>query len=215
MRHVCMRIRSPGPNADPRRWSMFIQSGVVGGSSRLLSAAWAPATTDHACAWAAASPARYRASSSSKAASMSSRSNSTRAAIRLSASISTTPSTSVWNASGRWSRPAKRARLRARRSPRVAMTVDVDVRRPRRRRWPACLRSRHLGRVGRRALTTRRRSSIEMSSASISRHRVPVARREARPEALDYLACRVFQPRCRPTEFVESRERGVEVGLVE
>ena len=44
--------------------------------------------TDHVCAWAAASPARYRASSSSKAASMSSRSNVTRAAIRSSASIS-------------------------------------------------------------------------------------------------------------------------------
>ena len=35
--------------------------------------------TDHVCAWAAASPARYRASSSAKAASMSSRSNATRA----------------------------------------------------------------------------------------------------------------------------------------
>ena len=81
--------------------------------------------TDHVCAWAAASPARYRASSSSKAASMSSRSNATRAAIRSSASISTMPSTSVWNASGRWSPPEKRTRLRARRSPRVAMTVDV------------------------------------------------------------------------------------------
>ena len=31
--------------------------------------------TDHVCAWAAASPARYRASSSAKAASKSSRSN--------------------------------------------------------------------------------------------------------------------------------------------
>ena len=37
------------------------------------------------------------------------------------------PSISVWNASGRWSRPEKRTRLRARRSPRVAMTSDVTV----------------------------------------------------------------------------------------
>ena len=28
-------------------------------------------------------------------------------------------------------------------------------------------------------------------------------------------ACRVFQPRCRPAELVEPRERGVEVCLVE
>ena len=48
------------------------------------------AMTDHVCAWAAASPARYRASSSAMAASKSSRSNMTTAAIRSSASISTT-----------------------------------------------------------------------------------------------------------------------------
>ena len=40
-----------------------------------------PAMTDHVCAWAAASPARYRASSSAMAASKSSRSNTTIAAI--------------------------------------------------------------------------------------------------------------------------------------
>ncbi len=56
---------------------------------------------------------------------MSSRSNTTSATIRSSASISTMLSISVWNASGRWSRPEKRARVRTRRSPRVAMTVDV------------------------------------------------------------------------------------------
>ena len=39
--------------------------------------------TDHVCAWAAASPARYRASSSAKAASRSSGSNPTRAATAL------------------------------------------------------------------------------------------------------------------------------------
>ena len=34
-------------------------------------------------------------------------------------------------------------------------------------------------------------------------------------EALNHLACRVFQPRRRRLQFVEPRERGVEVGLVE
>ena len=35
-------IASPGAKAIARRWSMFTQSGVVGGSSRRLSAAKAP-----------------------------------------------------------------------------------------------------------------------------------------------------------------------------
>ena len=47
------------------------------------------------------------------------------------------------------------------------------------------------------------------------RHRVPVAGREVRPEALVYSACRVFQPRRRSAEFVEPGERGVEICLVE
>ena len=46
-------------------------------------------------------------------------------------------------------------------------------------------------------------------------HRVPVAGREVLLEALGHLACRVFQPRCRPAELIEPRERGVEVCLVE
>ena len=45
--------------------------------------------------------------------------------------------------------------------------------------------------------------------------RVPVAGREVRMEALVHLGCRVFQPRCRPAEFLEPRERGLEIGLVE
>ncbi len=36
-----------------------------------------------------------------------------------------------------------------------------------------------------------------------------------RPEAFVHLACRVFQSRRRRAEFVEPRERGVEVCLVE
>ena len=47
------------------------------------------------------------------------------------------------------------------------------------------------------------------------RHRVPVAGREVRLEAVVYSACRVFQLRRRTAEFVEPRERGVEVCLVE
>ena len=46
------------------------------------------------------------------------------------------------------------------------------------------------------------------------RHRIPVAGREIRLVALAHLACRVFQP-WRRAEFVEPRERGVEVCLVE
>ena len=47
--------------------------------------------------------------------------------IRSSASISTTSSTSVWNASGRVAIREVGHELRTRRSPRVAMTVDVTV----------------------------------------------------------------------------------------
>ena len=54
-----------------------------------------------------------------------------------------------------------------------------------------------------------------MSSANISAIASQVAGREVRLEALVHSACRVFQPRCRPAEFVEPRERGVEVCLVE
>ena len=46
-------------------------------------------------------------------------------------------------------------------------------------------------------------------------HAGPVVGGEACPHALVGLACRVFQPRRRRTELVESRERGVEVDLFE
>ncbi len=68
-------VTSPGANAIPERWSMFTQSAVVAGTSCRLYAAWTFVMAVHMCAWAAASPARYRASSSSKAASRSSGSN--------------------------------------------------------------------------------------------------------------------------------------------
>ncbi len=85
--------------------------------------------TDHVCACAAASPARYRASSSSKAASMSSRSNTTRAVSRSSAfDLDRCTRTSMRNASGRLIVGRRLGlRVRTRRSPRVAMTVDRHV----------------------------------------------------------------------------------------
>ena len=46
-------------------------------------------------------------------------------------------------------------------------------------------------------------------------HGVPVAGREVRQEAFVHSACRVFQPRRLRLQFVEPRERGVEVCLVE
>ena len=169
--------------------------------------------TDHVCAWAAASPARYRASSSAMAASKSSRSNTTTAAIRSSASISTMSRASCRTPRA-WSRPEKRARMRARRSPRVAMTVDVTFVTPDVGGRPHVLRSRRLGRVG------SRRSPPDGDRRWKCRRPIsppwrPSRRPRSAPEALDRSACRVFQPRCRPAEFLEPRERGVEVCLVE
>ncbi len=54
-----------------------------------------------------------------------------------------------------------------------------------------------------------------MSSANSLGHRVPVAGREVRLQALVRPTCRVFQPRLWTAELVEPRERGVEVCLVE
>ena len=68
---------------------------------------------------------------------------------------------------GSWSRSEKRIRQRARRSPRVAMTVDVMFVTPRSAmaRMFAISASRPCRMP---AFTTRRRSSVQMSSASIS-----------------------------------------------
>ena len=104
-------------------------SGVVAGSSCRLSAAIG--TRDRPTTCARGRPLRRRGSghrARRMAASKSSRSNVTSATIRSSASISTTLRASVWNASGRWSRPEARTRARTRRSPRVAMTSERHVR---------------------------------------------------------------------------------------
>ena len=82
-------------NVVRSRWSIIEESGVIGNLAFRLAAALPREITDHVCAWAAASPARYRASSSSKAASISSRSNATAAANRPSALISKTISISA------------------------------------------------------------------------------------------------------------------------
>ena len=70
--HRRMRADQPHRPRGAGRWSTKTESGVVAGSSSRLNAAQVLCITDHVCACAAASPARYRASSSLKAASMSS-----------------------------------------------------------------------------------------------------------------------------------------------
>ena len=123
-------------------------------------------------------------------------------------------STSVWNASGCWSRSEKRTRVRARRSPRVAMTVDVHVRDAERRRLLACSRSRHLGRVG---------SGVHHATAIVAGivvgqylgHARPSRGPRSTPRSARSSACRVFQPRRLRLQFLKPRERGVEVCLVE
>ena len=171
--------------------------------------------TDHVCAWAAASPARYRASSSSKAASMSSsveHDDAPRSGRRRRSRRRRAPRCGTPRAAGR--RPEKRTRLRTRRSPRVAMTVDVMFVTPTSAiaRMFAISASRPCRTP---AFTTRRRSSCEHVVGQHLGHGVPVAGREARLEALVHSACRVLQPRRRRLELVESGECGVEVGLVE
>src|ERR1700684_5605 len=59
------------------------------------------------------------------------------------------------------------------------------------------------------AIATRKSVSQNLSQGS------PVPGRKVRLEALGHEDCRVFQVRCRPAEFVEAAERGVEVCLVE
>ena len=107
-----------------------------------------------------------------------------------------------------------RARLRTRCSPRVAMTVDVTSVTPR------SAIAAHLCDHG---IPTVSDARVYHSTAIVAGnvvgqhlgHRVPVAGREVRPDALVHSACRVFQPRCRSAELIEPRERGVEVCLVE
>ena len=146
---------------------------------------------------------------------MSSRSNKTIAAIRSSASISTMPSTSAWNASGRWSRPEKRIRMRARRSPRVAMTVDVTFVIP----TSAIARMSDDMRIST-VLDSRADHPTAIVAAKVVGqhlgHRVPVAGRESAPQSVRPLGLPRF-PAAAPAGCNSSKrgERGVEVCLVE
>ena len=133
--------------------------------------------------------------------------------ICSSALISTMSSNSVWNASAR-GLDREAIRLRARRSPRVAIDGRRHVVDP---EFGDGSHVRDLG------ISSVSDSGVHDPSTIVDGdvlgqylcHRAPVTGREVRPEALVHLACRVFQPRRRTTEFVEPRERGVEVCLVE
>ena len=194
---------------------MFTKSGVNAGSSRRLNAAKARAMTDHVCAWAAASPARYRASSSSKAASMSSRSNSDdRRDPVVGVDLDDVEQLGVERLGRRWSRIDTRIRLSDEAFP--AGRNDVR-RRDRNTEIGDCPHVRDLG------IPTTSDPGVHHPTTIVMRnvvgqdlgHGVPVAGREVRPEAFGYSACCVLQPRRRPAELVEPGERGVEVGLVE
>ena len=172
-----------------------------------------PAMTDHVCAWAAASPARYRASSSSKAASMSSRSNTTCAddpLVGVDLGDAEHLGAELASAAGRGS--TERIRARARRSPRVAMTVDVMFADARRRRSLACLRSRHLDRAEPRRSRRDGDRPTKMSSASISAMASQSRAAKYAKKRSTYLACRVFQPRAPAVaapRIARARRRGL------
>ena len=116
--------------------------------------------------------------------------------------------------SGPWSGPEKWARARARRSPRVAMTVNEMSVNP----TSAIARD-----VFYRGISTVSDSGTHHATAIVAvtlvghylGHRVPVAGREVRQEALVCARCRVLQLRRWMGELFEPRERGVEVRLVE
>ena len=126
------------------------------------------AMSDHVCAWAAASPARYRASSSSKAASMSSRSNTTSAANPLvGVDLDDVEHLGVERVG-----PLVSSREAGTREGEALAAGRNDGRRhvrdTRRRRSPARSRSAASRPCRTPAFTTRRRSSTERSSASVS-----------------------------------------------
>ena len=106
------------------------------------------------------------------------------------------------------------SRLRARRSPRVAMTVDVMF------ATPTSATARMFCDLG---IPTVSDAGVHHPTAIVDADVVGQHLRHASQSRAAkyawkrsyYSACRVLQPRRRPTELVESRERGVEVCLVE
>ena len=174
----------------------------------------ARAMTDHVCAWAAASPARYRASSSAKAASMSSGSNDDdRHDPLVGVDLDDAEHLGV-------------ERLGPLVAGRVADTTEDEAlpagRDDGRRhiRDPDVGDRSHVRDLG---ISTVSDPGVHDPTAIVvvdSRRPVSPPSRPSRgprstSEALVRSACRVFQPRRRPAELVEPRERGVEVCLVE
>ena len=114
------------------------------------------------------------------------------------------------------SAPDDRLRVRTRRSPAGRNDGRRHGLRTRCRRSPASSRSRHPDHVGRRRSRPDGDRRAEKSSASISRPCASQSRTAKYVQKRSYdSACRVFQLRRRTAEFIEPRERGVEVCLVE
>ena len=127
-----------------------------------------------------------------------------------SASISTTLSTSALNSSVPIARSDPQIRVRARRAPRVAMTVTAMF------AVPISATARIFAMWASRPcrtpeFTTRRRSSVEMSSASSSA--IAAQSRDLKWVQIPFihLACRVFRVRRLWLQFVEAGECGVQV----
>ncbi len=163
-------------------------------------------------AWAAASPARYRASSSAMAASKSSRSNTTTPAIRSSASTSDDLEGIVLNRLGIRARHANSCEGEA-----LAAGCQDARHRHREADINGCLSIFDVG------ISTMQDPGVHYPPAIVDRdvlgrylsHGVPLAGSNVRVKALEYTRCGVFQPRRRSAELVEPRDRGVEVSLVE
>ena len=159
------------------------KSGVIAGRPCRLNPAYIPAMTDHACAWAAASPARYRASSSAKAASTSSRSNATYRRDPLVVGVALGDdcrnSTCERPRVARVAMRDNRTWVTASRPPRVAMTVEVAIVTPCRARRMS-VDDKRCDHVSIPASTTGRRSStVTGRRTQLRRYRVPLAGREA------------------------------------
>ena len=207
-------IRSPGANAiAARRWSMFTQSGVVAGQFAPVERG-VGLRDDRPCV-------RVRRRFAGEVSGVEFLEGGVDV-VGVEQDVGRDPVVGVdlddarppcgTPRAGRGQR--SRSRTRTRRSPRVAMTVDVMF------VVPTSAMARMFAISASRpcrtpAFTTRRRSSFVNVVGQYLGHGVPVAGREVRQEALGHSACRVFQPRCRTAELVESRERGVEVCLVE
>ena len=152
--------------------------------------------TDHVCAWAAASPARYRASSSSKAASMSSRSNSDeRRDPVVGVDLDDAEHLGV-------------ERLGPLVAARVAGTTEDEALPAGRDDGRRHVRGAEVGdrpHVCDHGIPTVSEPGVHHPTTIVSGnvvgqhlgHGGPVAGREVCPEALGHLACRVFQPRRR------------------